>query len=157
MARRTIGLASALLLAVSLTVSIPLGATASGTIALTRVSGANRFLTSVAISQAGFPTAGSAKVVVLASGAAFADALAGTPLAVQKGGPLLLTPNTGLSAPVAAEITRVLPPGGTVYVLGGTTVLPSSVDAQLTAMGFTPQRLAGGTRYATAVAIAGAM
>jgi len=157
MARRTIGVAAAFFLAVSLTVSIPTAATASGSIALTRLSGANRFLTSVAISQASFPTAGSAKVVVLASGAAFADALAGTPLAFQKGGPLLLTPYTGLTPPVAAEITRVLPPGGTVYVLGGTTVLPSSVDAQLTAMGFTPVRLAGGTRYATAVAIAAAM
>jgi hypothetical protein len=157
MARRAIGVAAALLLAAPLAVSVPTAATASGSIALTRVSGADRFLTAVAVSQVSFPTAGSAKAVVLASGDAFADALAGTPLAVQKGGPLLLTPSTGLTPPVVAEITRVLPPGGMVYVLGGTSVLPSSVDAQLSALGFTPVRLAGGNRFATAVAIAGAM
>src|SRR5580700_7640205 len=116
MARRAIGVAAALLLAAPLAVSVPTAATASGSIALTRVSGADRFLTAVAVSQVSFPTAGSAKAVVLASGDAFADALAGTPLAVQKGGPLLLTPSTGLTPPVVAEITRVLPPGGMVYV-----------------------------------------
>src|SRR5579862_4686221 len=99
MARRATGVASALLLAVPLAVSAPTGAIASPTIALTRVAGANRDLTAVASSQASFPTAGSAKAVVLASDGAFADALAGTPLAVQKGGPLLLTPSAGLTAP----------------------------------------------------------
>ena len=157
MARRAIGVASALLLAVPLAVSAPTAAIASPTIALTRVAGANRDLTAVASSQASFPTAGSAKAVVLASDGAFADALAGTPLAVQKGGPLLLTPSAGLTAPVAAEISRVLAPGGTVYVLGGPTVLPESVVTQFGAMGFVADRLAGGNRFATAVVIASAM
>jgi len=132
-------------------------ATASPTIALTRVAGASRDLTAVAVSQATFPSGGRAKVVVLASDAAFPDALAGTPLAVQLGGPLLLTSPSGLPSSVAAEITRVLPPGGTVYVLGGTTAVLSSVDTQISAMGFVPHRLAGADRFATAVAIAGAL
>ncbi len=58
---------------------------------------------------------------------------------------------------MATEISRVLPAGGTVYILGGTSAVSSGVDTQLSAMGFTPSRLAGANRFATAVAIAGAL
>ncbi len=86
---------------------------------VTRFAGADRDGTAVAVSQATFAAAGSAKAVVLASDANYPDALAGTPLAVAKHAPLLLTTPSGLPAAVSAEIGRVAPKGSTVYELGG--------------------------------------
>ena len=63
----------------------------------------------------------------------------------------ILTPAT------TAEIQRVLPAGGTVYILGGTTAVPASVATTLTGLGFVVTRLSGADRYATAVAVAGAI
>jgi len=124
---------------------------------ITRLAGSDRDATSVAVSQAGFPTAGSASSVVLATDSAYPDALAGTPLAAAKHAPLLLTSPSNLVPPVAAEISRAAPKGSTVYLLGGTAALGSSIDAQILALGDNPQRLAGSDRFATAVAIAGAL
>ena len=122
-----------------------------------RVAGASRIDTAIATSQDEFPSPGSARAVVLARSDTFPDALAGGPLAAAKGGPLLLTTPAGLDASVLAEIQRVLPPGGTVYVLGGSTAISSTVDSALTAAGYSPTRLAGADRTATAVQIADAM
>ena len=55
-----------------------------------RLAGVDRVDTAVKISQNSFPANGSANAVVLARGDIFPDALAGAPLAVAKGGPLLL-------------------------------------------------------------------
>src|SRR5262249_11278093 len=95
-----------------------------------------------------------AGAVVLAQSMSFPDALAGTPLAVAKSAPLLLTPSTGLDSRVATEIQRLLEPGGVVYVLGGTSALSGTIDTQLTDLGYVPVRFAGASRYETAVKIA---
>ncbi len=63
--------------------------------------------------------------VVLARGDLFPDALSGVPLAGVYGGPLLLTPPTILLPSVLVEIKRVLAPGGTVILMGGTGALSS--------------------------------
>lgn len=42
-------------------------------------------------------------------------------------GPLLLTTSGSLDAVTKAEIRRVLKPGGTVFLLGGTAVLSAAV------------------------------
>ena len=55
---------------------------------------------------------------------------------------------------VLAEISRVLVPGGTVYVLGGSGALSPAVDTALEARGFKVKRVFGADEYATAVAIA---
>jgi len=128
--------------------------TVAGKVAVSRLSGSDRLATAIAISAQTFPTAGSAKTVVLAGGWSFADALAGAPLAAAKGGPLLLSATASLDPRVAAEIARVLPAGGTVYVLGGPSAVDPSVDAALTTSGFKVTRLAGSDRFATAVTIA---
>jgi putative cell wall-binding protein len=91
---------------------------------------------------------------VVASNADFADALAGGPLAFAKGAPLLITTPDALDPAVNTEIKRVLPPLGTVYVLGGTTAVSSSVDSTLTSDGFMVSRVAGLDRFETAVKIA---
>jgi hypothetical protein len=55
---------------------------------------------------------------------------------------------------VQAEIQRVLPTGGTVYILGGTQALSPDIDTTLQAMGYVTERVAGADEYGTAVAIA---
>jgi hypothetical protein len=129
----------------------------SSSVTPTRVSGADRQSTAVAVSVSAFPSAGSASAVVLARADDFADALAGGPLAAAKHAPLLLTSSGSLDAATAAEIQRVLPTGGTVYLLGGTSALSDAVANAITAIGDVPTRVAGTDRYATAVAIAGVM
>jgi putative cell wall binding repeat protein len=52
------------------------------------------------------------------------------------------------------EIQRVLPSGGTVYILGGDLALSASIDSTLTNLGYTVVREAGSDEYATAVDIA---
>jgi putative cell wall-binding protein len=128
--------------------------TSTGQGTLTRVAGADRIATSIAISQAGFPSSRSALAVVLATSDTFADALAGGPLAAHSDGPVLLTPPTGLSGNVGAEIQRVLPAGHTVYILGGAAALSSAVDTSVASLGFVPVRIAGVDRADTAVKIA---
>jgi putative cell wall-binding protein len=129
----------------------------SSTITPTRVFGADRESTAVAASASAFPAAGSASAVVLARSDAFADALTGGPLAAVKHAPLLLTSPGALDATTKAEISRVLPTGGTVYLLGGTSALSDAVAAAVTAMGDVPLRFSGPDRFATAVAIADAL
>ncbi|HTC69804.1 MAG TPA: cell wall-binding repeat-containing protein [Acidothermaceae bacterium] len=122
-----------------------------------RISGATRFDTAIATSQDEFPTTGSAKAVVLTRADTYPDALAGVPLAAKVGGPLLLTSSAALNPTVSAEITRVLPAGGTVYILGGTAAVSAAVATTLTTNHFVVKRLAGSDRFATAVAVADAL
>jgi len=122
-----------------------------------RRSGADRQSTAVAASESAFPGTGSASAVVLARADQFADALAGGPLAAAKDAPLLLTSSGSLDEVTSAEIERVLPKGGTVYLLGGTSALSAAVATAITALGDVPTRVAGADRYATAVAIAGVL
>jgi putative cell wall-binding protein len=121
---------------------------------LTRVAGADRVATSILISQTGFPTSLSAVTVVLARADDFADALAGTPLAVHFQGPLLLTPTDGITPALRAEIQRVLPVGRNVYLLGGVAAIAPGVASDLQTLGYNPVRVSGVDRYDTAVKIA---
>jgi hypothetical protein len=143
--------------ALQIAISAPTSADTSP-IPVTRIYGADAIGTAIAVSQAEFPTAGSARGVVLARSDYFSDALAGGPLAAKVGGPILITPGAGQSSSIApqvlTEIQRVLPAGGTVYILGGTLALSPSIDAALQALGYVTQRVAGADEYATAVDIA---
>lgn len=125
--------------------------------ALSRVAGINRDATAIQASRMRYPGPGSAPAVVLASDRTFPDALAGTPLAIAAHGPLLLTPPTGSAEATLAEIQRVLTPGGTVYVLGGESAVSATADTTLRRLDYAVVRLAGATRYDTAVAIAAAL
>jgi hypothetical protein len=127
-------------------------------VAVQRIYGTDAIGTSIAVSQTEFPIAGSATAVVLARSDFFSDALAGGPLAEKVGGPLLITPGTSLSSSldprVQAEIQRVLPVSGTVYILGGPLALNPDIDSALQGLGYVTQRVAGSDEYATAVNIA---
>jgi hypothetical protein len=124
-----------------------------------RVWGGVAAQTAIAVSQYSYdsyPGASGARradAVVLARSDAYYDSLAGALLAAQKQAPLLLTPPSNLASDVAAEIRRVLAPGGTVYVLGGPAALSPAVAAQVTALGYKADRLAGGDMYGTAIAV----
>ncbi len=131
---------------------------AVGTSLATQIYGVDPIGTSIAISQAEFPTPGTAGAVVLARDDFFSDALAGGPLAALVGGPLLLTGGAPISATIdprtLSEIQRVLPLGGTVYILGGDLAISPNVDLALKAAGYTVVREAGANLYDTAYLIA---
>jgi Tol biopolymer transport system component len=128
-----------------------------------RIWGSTAIGTAIAASQYSYDNYATAtgnrqaQAVVLARSDQYYDALAGSMLSVGKDAPLLLTPPTALDQNVAAEISRVLKPGGTVYVLGGTAALSPTIDQQLTTAGYVPHRLAGSNAYGTAIAIANAI
>ena len=117
---------------------------------VTRLAGADRYATAVSISESVFQP--NVPVAYIASGAGFADALAGGVLAVQEKGPILLSRPDTLPEVVAAELQRLRPQR--IVILGGTAVIAPSIEQQLE--GLTPgpvTRLAGDDRYATAIAI----
>ncbi len=101
-----------------------------------------------------YPAAGSAQSVVLARDDVFADALAGSPMAKVFDGPVLLTPTNSLSSSASDGIARVLRPGGTIYVLGGTAAISDTVVNRLKQLGFPVVRIGGADRYETAALIA---
>ena len=121
---------------------------------ITRLAGADRIDTADAISQTSFPATGSANAVVLARADTFPDALAGTPLAAAKSAPLLLTGSASLDPRTQAEIQRVLTPGKTVFLLGGSAALSPTIASALGALGYAIVRFDGIDRFDTAMRIA---
>ena len=112
--------------AVSDAVATGLGSFTSG--GVTRQSGADRFATAAAVSAAAFPR-DSGLTVHVASGAGFADAVAGVPAAATRGAPLLLTTRTSLPATTAAELRRLDPQR--VRLLGGEAVIAADIAGQI--------------------------
>ena len=119
--------------------------------AITRLAGNNRYTTAVDISKAEYNTAST---VILANSMNYADALAGVPLATKLGAPILLTGKDSLDKNTAAEIKRL--GAKNVIILGGEKgAVSTNVVTQLTKNGIDNiKRIAGGTRYSTATAIA---
>ena len=120
--------------------------------AVVRLGGANRYETSVKVSQAGWTTADN---VVLARGDEFADALTAAPFAKQLNAPILLTSTKALDASVIAELKRLKTKK--VYIIGGTGAIAASVENAVKAMGITVERISGSDRYATSLAVANKM
>jgi spore germination protein YaaH/putative cell wall-binding protein len=98
----------------------------SGTV--TRLAGADRYATSVAISQATTNT-DAPRTVYIATGASFADGLAGTPAAARANGPLIIVPPTGLTTAIANELRRLNPPR--IVILGGTGAVSNAIARQI--------------------------
>ena len=121
----------------------------------TRLAGADRYGTAVAISQSAFQPQSLGSAVTVASGANFPDALAAGPVAAAQGGPLLLVPKDGTLPPaVSNELTTLTP--RLVNIAGGAAAVSSPVENQLKSFGAgTVYRWAGQDRYETAAALAG--
>ena len=133
--------------AVSSAVEQQLGQYTTG--AVTRIAGTNRFDTAVEVSKAVFDAGTS--VVHVATGAGFADALAGGPVAGVAGGPILLVSRDEIAESTAAELTRLDP--DKIVILGGTGAVSDQVQTRLQSFAPTVTRFSGGDRYLTAVAI----
>lgn len=103
----------------------------------------------VAVSQSLFP-AQQAFHAVIARADVFADALSGSALGYGVGPLLYSTSHGGLAEPTRLELQRVLPPGSTVYLMGGTAALPAVLEDELRALGYQPVRFAGLGREQTA-------
>lgn len=120
--------------------------TLAGPIPTARISGADRYATSVAVSEKFAPFAAGSGVVYVASGANYPDALSAGPAAAKLGGPLLLTQPTELPAAVKAEIKRLAPKR--IVVVGGETAVSVSVITELGTLA-TVERQGGADRYET--------
>ncbi len=117
-----------------------------------RLSGADRFETSVEVSKSAFPD--GADTVFIATGFGFADALSAAPAAAVEGAPLLLTRQNALPTSIRNELIRLNPT--TVVVVGGTQAVSTSVASAIANLSIDPTvvRISGADRYATSRAIA---
>jgi len=107
-----------------------------------------------------FPEPDRAGYVVLGRSEVFADALGGAGLAGNEA-PILFTPGPNpvdpdpvLHPKTRAEIDRVLPEHGTIYLLGGPKAVSPRVEAELAGDGYDVRRLAGFSRVETSVRVA---
>ena len=120
-------------------------ATITGGAVSTRLAGSTRFDTSAIISQSGFSP--GVPVAYVAAGRSFPDALAAAPAASLLGGPLLLTEQATLPAPVAAELVRLAPQR--IVLVGGPASVSDAVLLEL--QGIAPTtRIDGANRYEAA-------
>lgn len=134
------------MVAVALIASL-LAAPAAADADIDRISGENRFATSVAVSEAAFD---DPDVVWVATGQAFPDALAAGAAAATTGAPVLTTPSAALADEVRDELTRLDP--DVVRVAGGSGAVSAATVAAIAdaVPDADIERFAGDGRYDTA-------
>ena len=115
-----------------------------------RLSGSDRYATSVAISKAGWS---KANTVIIATGLNYPDALAASALTKSKDAPILLAGKNGLEQCVVEEIKRLK--ATQAVLVGGDDVVGTGVEAQLTDIGVSFTRISGTDRYDTSAKVAG--
>ncbi len=116
-----------------------------------RLFGFDRNATAVAVSKNTFPAPGvGISAVYIANGQTFPDALGGAPAAARRNAPMLLVTKNAIPAVTTSELQRLKP--NTIYLLGGTGVISSTVQSQLVALARSGSvvRFAGIDRYDTA-------
>lgn len=117
-----------------------------------RVSGPDRYATSVAEGRISFPT-GDDVVIVSGAQTSLVDGLVAGPLAFAKQAPILAVTRDGVPAVVADDIARRKP--DTAWLVGGPGVVSSTVETRLKQLGVsTIHRLSGTDRYSTAAQVA---
>lgn len=122
---------------------------------INRAQGSTRYETALAISKR-YWSSSNAKNVFIANGATLVDAFVAGTLTKQMSkqqltaGPILLTRANQVDSGVLAEIRRLGNPE--VIVIGGTGVVTDAV-AKAYNGGVSPQRVAGGDRFETSVAV----
>lgn len=119
---------------------------------LVRLAGTDRYATAFAAAEELKKLLNVEKFenIVVASGADYPDALAGSYLANQKNAPILLVKGEK-ELEIKQYIEENLVSGGTVYLLGGTGAVSETMESSLS--GFNVKRLGGLNRYATNLAI----
>ena len=116
-----------------------------------RSTGSNRITTAIQISNSQFMD-GTADSAVIVNGYSLPDALTAPALAGAVEGPVLFTHGDHVSDAVMDELDRL----GVerIYLIGGTSVLSTTVQREFANAGFSTKRLSGANRYATAEAVA---
>lgn len=92
-----------------------------------RWGGENRFETAAQVAAGAF--ADGADTAFIATGAEFADALAGVPVAALESAPILLVTSDDVPDATGAELQRLEPAG--IVVLGGTVAIGEQVVEEL--------------------------
>jgi putative cell wall-binding protein len=110
-----------------------------GISAVTRISGADRYETSVNIAK----QVGNSASVVVATGESFADALSIAPIAAQLEMPILLTKKDSVPASVSQFVEAEMTVDS--FVIGGIQVINDNVANSFPE----PERISGATRYET--------
>ena len=142
--------------AVALVASVLALATPAGakqTVTTTRVEGADRYLTSTALSSAASLAGADSTDFVLVNGASYADALSAAALAGTKQGTIILLPADGT---ISASATARMALGANITIVGGYSALPATVETTMKTLRplSTITRISGADRYATAAAVA---
>ena len=114
-----------------------------------RLAGKDRYATAALVSAQVYPK--GADVVILATGAAFADAISVAPLASKLKAPVLLTQRDALPQATQQELARLKP--DQVIVVGGKGAISDKVANAAGKGADSLIRLGGATRYATSLAI----
>jgi putative cell wall-binding protein len=114
-----------------------------------RLGGQDRYDTSTIISAA---EPSHSKTVIIATGEKFPDALTASGLAGCLDAPVLLVSKDHIPPTTSLEIKRL--GAKRAVICGGTPSVSNNVVARLRSMGLSVSRLAGKTRYETAVAVA---
>lgn len=134
--------------------------TASGTVVVTavvkpqvgavvrRLGGSTRYGTGAVISASGTSRSG---YVIIATGENFPDALTASGLAGCLGAPVLLVRKNLLPTETRSEIRRLK--SKRAIICGGPPAVSKGVERSLRGMGLSVERLAGKSRYETAVAV----
>lgn len=115
-----------------------------------RIYGNNRYETSYELFKTGWS---GSEYAVIAPGLDYPDALCATPLAAKYNAPIVLAENTSLMN--QPNLLNLLKSKGVknVFLVGGTGVIPSSFESELSAQGISSKRLGGKNRYETSVQI----
>ena len=118
-----------------------------------RIAGADRFATAAEINDEVFDS-GDSVIIVNGSNGRWPDALSAGPLAAYEGWPIIVTGDGGLNDAAADQIDDFLTVDeDTSFILvGGTSVLPSSVEDDLLALDVHQEhitRIGGSNRYGT--------
>ena len=126
------------------------------TIAYSSIRGTHRYQTAQLISQALFPEGlPTGSGVVVAPGETFPEALCGAPLAAAWGGPVLLTPVSGLENGTKAELQRLAP--AQVFVIGLSDAVANLIRTALPSATVTVIRGDGGSVYDMSYRVAKAL
>jgi putative cell wall-binding protein len=119
----------------------------------TRIQGADRYATAVAVSASTFSEPQA--VVFVASGENYPDALATGPAAASADSPILLVKKDNVPDVVVAELERLKP--SHIVVVGGPGVVSEATMQQLATYATTSERVFGLNRYETAEEILAGM
>ena len=110
-----------------------------------RVAGDDRYLTSVAASQAAFPS--GADTVLVVAGTASVDGAVAASMAASLAAPLLYVQAGSIPAAISAELRRLQP--SSIIVIGGAGVVSDAVVGWLGSLAPDVRRFGGADRYET--------